>query len=210
MSVPMEHLREVEDLLNERHGIPYGHISFWNRKSAYDQNQFNQADAVVVILPNFSFDSTKIKRKWYVPIGVHGELQIAEKQSKKIFLAYLTSAGVLQIYAANVFVATGDRHQETVIKGIASTSGPNGAFCGWLKTLEGSETKQDFFVDEKEREAELRQWAVAHRINQNSTYGAFGELDHPSEQVKFPDVRRVYATTIPNPDYLDEHLLLML
>jgi hypothetical protein len=212
MSVPMEHLREVEDLLNERHGIPYRFISFWDRKSAYDQNQFNQADAVVVILPNFSFDSTKIKREWHVPIGVHRELQIAEKQSKKIFLAYKTTEGVLQFYAANIFIGLGDQHTDTVIKGMAGTSGPNGAFCGWLKTLEGSETKQDFFVDQKEREEELRQWAVAHRINQNSVYGAFGELDHPSEQVqvKFPETRRVYAQLIPNPDYSDERLLLML
>jgi hypothetical protein len=222
MSVPMEHLSEVEDLLNERHGIPYGHISFWDRKSAYDQKQFNQADAVIVILPNFSFDSTKIKREWYVPIGVHRELQIAEKQGKKIFLAYKTTEGVLQFYAANIFIGLGDQHTDTVIKGMAGTSGPNGAFCGWLKSFEGSEIKQDFFIDEKEREEELRKWAEDHRINQaglekaamylmqNSMYGAFGELDHPSEQVKFPEMRRVYASTIPNSDYSDNRLLLML
>jgi len=224
MSVPMEHLSEVEDLLNERHGIPYGHISIWDRKSAYDQNTFNQADAVIVILPNFSFDSTKIKREWYVPIGVHRELQIAEKQAKKIFLAYKTTEGVLQFYAANIFIGLGDQHTDTVIKGMAGTSGPNGAFCGWLKTLEESEIKQDFFVDQKEREEEFRQlkekiaasekWdKAAHRLMTNSTYGAFGELDHPSEEVKFPEMRRVYAQAVSLHQFdngFDERLLLML
>jgi len=208
MSVPMEHLSEVGKLLNDKYNIPNGIVSYWDRNSAYDQRAFDQSEAVIVILPNFSFDSTKIKREWYVPIGVHRELQIAEKQAKKIFLAYKTTEGVLQFYAANIFIGLGDQHTDTVIKGMAGTSGPNGAFCGWLKSFEGSEIKQDFFIDQKEREEELRQWA--HRINQNSVYGAFGELDHPSEQVKFPEMRRVYATTIPNPDYSDERLLLML
>ena len=38
----------------------------------------------------------------------------------------------------------------------------------------------------------------------------FGELQHPTEQVEFPEVRRVYATTIPNPDYQDPRLLFLL
>lgn len=221
MTVPMEHLSEVGKLLNDKYNIPHGIVSYWDRNSAYDQRAFDQSEAVIVILPNFSFDSTKIRRAWTIPIGVHRELQIAEKQAKKIFLAYKTTEGVLQFYAANTFVGLGDQHTDTVIKGMAGTSGPNGAFCGWLKTLEGSEIKQDFFVDEKEREEELRllkehiaaseKWDVAARkLMTNSTYGAFGELDHPSEQVKFPETRRVYAQLITNPDYSDERLLLML
>jgi len=211
MSVPMEHLSEVGKLLNDKYGIPYRFISFWDRKSAYNQRAFDQSEAVIVILPNFSFDSTKIRRAWTIPIGVHRELQIAEKQGKKIFLAYKTTEGVLQFYAANIFIGIGDQHTDTVIKGMAGTSGPNGAFCGWLKTLEGSETKQDFFVDQKEREEELRQWAAAHRIMTNSTYGIrCVDPSYNSEQIKFPEVRRVYASLIPNPDYSDERLLLML
>ena len=180
MSVPMERLREVEDLLNERCGIPYGHISFWDRNSAYDQRAFDQSEAVIVILPNFSFDSTKIRRAWTIPIGVHRELQIAEKQAKKIFLAYKTTEGVLQFYAANIFIGLGDQHTDTVIKGMAGTSGPNGAFCGWLKTLDSkeSEIKETWKSLGIDAQAELEKMInqdelekAAIRLMENSTYG---------------------------------------
>jgi len=220
MSVPMERLREVEDLLNERCGIPYGHISFWDRNSAYDQRAFDQSEAVIVILPNFSFDSTKIRRAWTIPIGVHRELQIAEKQAKKIFLAYKTTEGVLQFYAANIFIGLGDQHTDTVIKGMAGTSGPNGAFCGWLKTLDSkeSEIKETWKSLGIDAQAELEKMInqdelekAAIRLMQNSTYGIrCVDPSYNSEQIKFPEVRRVYASLIPNPDYSDERLLLML
>jgi len=213
MSIPLEHLGEVEQLINQKYAIPCSHISYWNRTSAYNDNEFNNADAVVIILPNFSFDSTKIKREWYVPIGVHRELQESEKQSKKVYIAYKTADGTLNLYQASYSCGNGGQFHNTKIKGIAGTSNE---FGEWVYKLSKedlkSETKQDFFVDPKEREEKLRQWAAAHRINQNSVYGAFGELDHPSEQVqvKFPEMRRVYAQLIPNPDYSDERLLLML
>lgn len=194
MSIPLEHLGEVEQLINQKYAIPCSHISYWDRTSAYNDNEFNNADAVVIILPNFSFDSTKIKREWYVPIGVHRELQEAEKQSKKVFIAYKTADGTLNLYQASYSCGNGGQFHNTKIKGVAGTSNE---FGEWVYKL----SKED-----------LRIWAEAHRINQNSVYGAFGELDHPSkfEQVKFPKVRQVYAQLIPNPDYADERLLLML
>jgi hypothetical protein len=215
MDIPMVHLCEVEDLLNENFKIPYSHISFWDRKSAYDQKSFDSADAVVFILPNFSFDSAKVKLGYEIPVGVRSELNLAIKQEKKICIAYKTASGGINIY--NVSYTVGRIPKDYSIKGIAGTSNEFGEWTEGLalvgislKENSKSETKQVFFIDEKEREEELRQWA--HRINQNSVYGAFGELDHPSEQVqvKFPETRRVYAQLIPNPDYSDERLLLML
>lgn len=223
MDVPMGYLCEVEDLLNENFKIPYSHISFWDRKSAYDQKSFDSADAVVFILPNFSFDSTKVKLRYEIPIGVRSELNLAIKQEKKICIAYKTASGEINIY--NVSYTVGRIPKDYTIKGIAGTSNEFGEWVEGLglvgislKENSKSETKQVFFIDEKEREEELRKWAEDHRVYsaiklaQNSTYGAFSELDHPSkfEQVKFPKVRQVYANLIPNPDYTDERLLLML
>jgi hypothetical protein len=219
--VPMVHLCEVEDLLNENFKIPYSHISFWDRKSQYDQNLFDYADAVVFILPNFSFDSTKVKLGYEIPIGVRSELNLAIKQEKKICIAYKTASDEINIY--NVSYTVGRIPKDYTIKGIAGTSNE---FGEWVEALglvgislkenSKSVTKQDFFIDaqaELEKminQSELEKMAI--RLIQNSTYGAFGELDHPSkfEQVKFPTVRQVYANLIPNPDYRDERLLLML
>ena len=215
MDVPMGYLCEVEDLLNKNFKIPYSHISFWDRKSAYDQKSFDSADAVVFILPNFSFDSTKVKLGYEIPIGVRSELNLAIKHEKKICIAYKTSNGTINIY--NVSYTVGRIPKDYSIKGIAGTSNEFGEWVEGLglvgislKENSKSETKQVFFINEKEREEELRKWAEAHC--KNSVYGAFGELDHPSkfEQVKFPKVRQVYANTIPNPDYVDNRLLLML
>ena len=241
MDIPMVHLCEVEDLLNENFKIPYSHISFWDRKSAYDQKTFDSADAVVFILPNFSFDSTKVKLGYEIPIGVRSELNLAIKQEKKIYIAYKTASGEINIY--NVSYTVGRIPKDYTIKGIAGTSNEFGEWVEGLglvgislKENSKSETKQVFFIDEKEREEELRKWAEDHRVYsaiklaQNSTYGASGKLEHPDynetlekwkkagflentdpiEQVKFPKVRQVYAQLIPNPDYPDERLLLML
>ena len=247
MDIPMVHLCEVEDLLNENFKIPYSHISFWDRKSAYDQKSFDSADAVVFILPNFSFDSAKVKLGYEIPIGVRSELNLAIKQEKKIYIAYKTASGEINIY--NVSYTVGRIPKDYSIKGIAGTSNEFGEWVEGLalvgislKENSKSETKQVFFIDEKEREEEIRKWAEVHRINQaeleihsskmmqNYMYGSFGELDHPDcnevlnrwkkagflentdpiEQVKFPKMQRVYAQLIPNPDYADERLLLML
>jgi len=216
MDVPMGYLCEVEDLLNENFKIPYSHISFWDRKSAYDQKSFDSADAVVFILPNFSFDSAKVKLGYEIPVGVRSELNLAIKQEKKICIAYKTASGEINIY--NVSYTVGRIPKDYSIKGIAGTSNEFGEWTEGLalvgislKENSKSETKQDFFVDPKEREEELRQWAAAHRIMTNSTYGIrCVDPSYNSEQIKFPEVRRVYASLIPNPDYSDERLLLML
>ena len=196
MDVPMGYLCEVEDLLNENFKIPYSHISFWDRKSAYDQKSFDSANAVVFILPNFSFDSTKVKLGYEIPIGVRSELNLAIKHEKKICIAYKTASGEINIY--NVSYTVGRIPKDYTIKGIAGTSNEFGKWVNGFELIGiDAQTK---FED------------AAVKLAINSAYGAFGELDHPSkfEQVKFPKVRQVYANLIPNPDYTDERLLLML
>ena len=182
MSVPMVHLCEVEDLLNEKFHIPYSHISFWDRKSQYDQNLFDSADAIVFILPNFSFDSTKVKLGYEVPIGVRSELNLAIKQQKKICIAYKTANTGINIY--NVSWTVGRIPKDYTIKGIAGTSHEFGEwvdnFACHYKTLD--------------------RWKKAGLL----------ENTDPIEQVALPIVKRVYAKMVPNPDYLDERLLFLL
>ena len=214
MDIPMVHLCEVEDLLNENFKIPYSHISFWDRKSAYDQKAFDSADAVVFILPNFSFDSAKVKLGYEIPIGVGSELNLAIKQEKKICIAYKTASGEINIY--NVSYTIGRIPKDYSIKGIAGTSNEFGEWVNGFELIGiDAQTK---FED------------AAVKLAINSAYGASGKLEHPDynetlekwkkagllentdpiEQVKLPEARRVYAQLIPNPDYLDERLLFLL
>lgn len=214
MDIPMVHLCEVEDLLNENFKIPYSHISFWDRKSAYDQKSFDSADAVVFILPNFSFDSTKVKLGYEIPIGVRSELNLAIKQEKKIYIAYKTSNGTINIY--NVSYTVGRIPKDYIIKGIPGTSNEFGEWVNGFELI-GIDV-QTKFED------------AAVKLAINSAYGASGKLEHPDynetlekwkkagllentdpiEQVTLPIVKRVYAKLIPNPDYLDERLLFLL
>jgi hypothetical protein len=210
MSVPMEHLSEVEDLLNVKYEIPYGHISFWDRKSAYDQNQFNRADAVVVILNDFAFDSSKVIN-FVVPIGVHRELQEANKQQKKVFLAYRRKTdGVLNLYTASFILGKGDDYKRTAIMGIPTNS--SDTFKDWLKTFVSKESEVDDAMKSLGIDAQAELEKAAIKLMTNSIYGSVVSCntDPVDEQVKLPMARRVYASLIPNPDYSDERLLLML
>ncbi len=47
----------------------------------------------------------------------------------------------------------------------------------------------------------------------NSTYGAYADTtfnSNPCAEVALPKAQKVYAKTVPNPDYFDERLILML
>lgn len=210
MTVPMVHLCEVEDLLNEKFKIPYSHISFWDRKSQYDQNQFDSADAVVFLLKDFAFEG----KEGCVPIGVDAELRQVHKQGKEAFLAYkLKTTGEIRFYTFRF--GLGPDYKKTWIKAVSDTTGEFGEFVNGFELIG---------ID---AQAELEKAAI--RLMQNSTYGAFepegpdynevlerwkkaGFLENtdPIEQVKFPKMQRVYAQLIPNPDFPDERLLLML
>jgi hypothetical protein len=215
MTVPMVHLCEVEDLLNVTYKIPYSHISLWDRKSQYDQKAFDSADVVVFVLNDYAFEA----KEGSVPIDVDAELRQVHKQGKHAFLAYkLKTTGEIKFYT--IRFGLGPDYRKTFIKAVSDTTQVLGEvvrdFTTQLPDEDAKGTKQEFFIDQNEREAELENFRqeqleeAAIRLIQNSMYGSFGELDHPSEQMKFPDVRRVYASLIPNPDYSDERLLLML
>jgi hypothetical protein len=210
MSVPMVHLCEVEDLLNEKFKIPYSHISFWDRKSQYDQKAFDSADAVIFLLKDFAFEG----KEGSIPIGVDAELRQVHKQGKPAFLAYkLKTTGEIKFYT--IRFALGPDYQKTWIKALSDTTGD------FVNFINGFELIGIDVQSELEKSA--------RKLAQNSTYGAFetegpdynevldrwkkaGFLENtdPIEQVKFPKMQRVYANTIPNPDYRDERLLLML
>ncbi len=221
MSVPMVHLCEVEDLLNEKFHIPYSHISFWDRKSQYDQNQFDSADAVIFLLKDFAFEG----KEGSIPIGVDAELRQVHKQGKPAFLAYkLKTTGEIKFYT--IRFALGPDYQKTFIKAMTDTTG---AFVDLvnefeLKVDEVEDAKKFLGID---AQAELEK--EVHKMMQNSTYGSFAEVTpdynetlekwkkagllentDPIEQVKLPEARRVYAQLMPNPDFPDERLLFLL
>ena len=211
MTVPMEHLCNVRDLLHNKYDIPNLYISYWDRESQYDQKEFDSADAVIFLLKDFAFEG----KEGTVPIGVDAELRQVHKQGKPAFLAYkLKTTGEIKFYT--IRFGLGPDYRKTFIKALTDTTGD------FVNFINGFELKG---IDVQ---AKLEKAAI--KLETNSTYGTFGELEHPDynevldrwkkagflenidpiEQVKLPTAKRVYAQLIPNPDYPDERLLLML
>ena len=69
-------------------------VSVWDRKSKYDQREFDNSEAVVFLLPNNKFKAMSRE----LPIGLVNELSRAYAQNKKIYVGYETSAGEFNIY----------------------------------------------------------------------------------------------------------------
>ncbi len=234
MSVPMEHLSEVKELLQLRYEIPGSFISYWDRKSAYDQNVFNNANAVVVILNDFAFDSSK--SDYFVPIGVHRELQEANKQSKKVFLAYRRKTdGVLNLYTASFILGRGDDYKRTSVIGIPTNS--SDTFKDWLNDISRIESGVEDPMKSLDisdcvgikgpignpgkpgtygiinTQDELEKSAI--KLMTNSIYGSVVpyNTDPIDEQIKLPNARRFYAQLVSQHQFdngFDERLLLML
>jgi hypothetical protein len=55
---------------------------------------------------------------------------------------------------------------------------------------------------------ELQALRSANKIAVNSRYGSMHY--NPCSEIELPKAQRVYATTIPNPDYVDQRILLMM
>lgn len=192
MTVPMVHLCEVEDLLNEKFHIPYSHISFWDRKSQYDQNQFDSADAVIFLLNDFAFEA----KEGSVPIGVDAELRQVHKQGKEAFLAYkLKTTGEIRFYT--IRFGLGPDYKKTWIKAVSDTTGEFGEFVNGFELI-GIDVQPK--LEHPDYNEILEKWKKSGIL----------ENTDPIEQVKLPTVRQVYAQLIPNPDFPDERLLLML
>lgn len=118
-----------------------------------------------------------------LPVGIKSELSRAYAQSKKIYVGYQTSTGSYNIYDADT----------------------NGK---WIRATSG--TANDIFGELKSEilKSEIKNAKMAERVMKNSTYGTM--VHNPCAEVKLPKAQKVYATTIPNPDWIDERLLLML
>jgi hypothetical protein len=69
-------------------------VSVWDRKSIYDQSEFDKSDAVVFILPSNKFKATQRE----LPNGLKSELSRAYAQGKRIYVGYVTSWGSYSIY----------------------------------------------------------------------------------------------------------------
>ena len=193
MTVPMEHLCNVRDLLHNKYDIPNLYISYWDRKSQYDQKEFDSADAVIFLLKDFAFEG----KEGTVPIGVDAELRQVHKQGKPAFLAYkLKTTGEIKFYTIRFGLGPDDNYQKTFIKALSDTTGDFVNFINGFELI-GIDAQTKF---EDAYNEVLDRWKKA----------GFLENTDPIEQVKFPTVRQVYANTIPNPDYRDERLLLML
>lgn len=203
MTVPIGHLREVQSVLHKKYDVPNQRISYWDRAHAYDQLAFNRANAVIVINKDFSFKCVDLSP------GVSKELTSAYKKGIPIYLAYKNANGQINFYDAilshsnSTFIVTG-------LSGISGSSGKGGVFETRLdkyrtKTCIDAQAELEKMINQDELEK------AAIRLMQNSTYGIrCVDPSYNSEQIKFPEVRRVYASLIDNPDYSDERLLLML
>ena len=69
-------------------------VSVWDRKSRYDQREFDKAEAVVFLLPNNKFNAEQRE----LPSGLINELSRAYASNKKIYVGYVTSSGEYNIY----------------------------------------------------------------------------------------------------------------
>jgi hypothetical protein len=221
MTVPMDHLSEVGKLLNDKYGIPYRFISFWDRTSAYNQRAFESANAVIVIADSkFGFNCKDLAP------GVSKELTEAYYNSKPIFVAYKNSSnGQINFYSVDLKSGNGVM-KVTGFSGIQRTSGKGGVFEKLLDHYVSFDDKPTEYTAKQrlqkhngiDAQAELEKMInqdelekAAIRLMQNSTYGIrCVDPSYNSEQIKFPEVRRVYASLIDNPDYIDNRLLLML
>jgi hypothetical protein len=72
-------------------------VTLWDRKE-YHREHYKNADTVVFLLPDFSFEYEIC----YLPIGVKRELTESVRDGKKIYLGFITVTGDYKIYNANV------------------------------------------------------------------------------------------------------------
>ena len=85
---------------------------FWDRINSYNDNDLNDADHVVFILPNNKWKAERGK----LSKGIARELELAVIQNKKIYIVYKPASGI----SHKIYEAESDGYY---IKGIASTVG---------------------------------------------------------------------------------------
>lgn len=97
-------------------------VSYWKRDQSYDRSLLDNADAFVVVLPGFKWNSDICD----LPIGVIRELALAKKLRKVIYLAYRPVASLtIQYYRTE--------YEDDHITGIA---GSYAHIYSWLQSSE--------------------------------------------------------------------------
>ena len=172
-------------------------VRVWDRESRYVQKDFDDAGHVVFILPN-----NKFKADFYeLPVGVKKELHDAITQNKKIYIAYKSLDGEF-IYNAksngrNIEGITGT--WDNIFTDLPPEIGKKGidALAEIGKLLQGDYTSVTLGSN-----GPVNVWFS----------NPCAEITLPNSQAEcsLPIAKRVHATTIPNTDYLDERLLLMM
>ena len=222
ITIPLDHIKKVKNALMTRYEIRFSHINHWDRHSPYDNFMIGRSDAVIVIADSkFGFNC-----KHLAP-GVTKELTEARNKCKPVFIAYKNSSGIINFYSVDLICGY-DINKVTGVSGVQGSSGEGGVFERLLENYAevSFDGKQAEYTAKQrlqkhngiDAQAELEKMInqdelekAAIRLMQNSTYGIrCVDSSYNSEQIKFPEVRQVYANTILNPDYLDERLLLML
>ena len=210
ITIPLDHVKKVKHALMSRYEIRFSHINHWDRHSQYDNFMIGRSDAVIVIADSkFGFNC-----KHLAP-GVAKELTEARNKCKPVFIAYKNSSGIINFYSVDLIIGIGINNKNvTGVSGVQGSSGEGGVFERLLDnyaevSFNGKQAEYTAKQRLQNQQTEIEK--SAHRLMQNSTYGIrCVDSSYNSEQIKFPEVRRVYASTIPNPDYIDERLLLMI
>ena len=208
ITIPLDHVKKVKNALMSRYEIRFSHINHWDRHSQYDNFMIGRSDAVIVIADSkFGFNC-----KHLAP-GVAKELTEARNKCKPVFIAYKNSSGIINFYAVDL-ISGADINKVTGVSGVQGSSGEGGVFERLLENYAevSFDGKQAEYTDKQrlqKQQSELERSTI--KMIHNSTYGIHCvDPSYNTGQIKFPEMRRVYASTIPNPDYIDERLLLMI
>ena len=184
ISAPMSvSLRDIGELA--RSILIYeGHqIAYWKQTGNYNQTAFNSADSMVIILPGKAWDSN------HLPVGCRRELAEAIKQGKPIFLGYQKKDGTWGVYDARITNIGGGQY---FVKGVPCTD----PLAKIRRTTLGNDVCSEIELNAS------TDW--------KETSNALIDLQKQWKEAELPVAQKVYAQTIPNPDYQERRLLLML
>jgi hypothetical protein len=185
ISLKWDTVCDFDEAISEESIVPV-EIKAWDRHTKYDQKDLDESDAVVFLLPKNDF------RCAYgdMPIGLRTELARAYAMSKPIFVGYLTRSGEYNIYDA-----------ETNGKSIEGVAGTAGSIYQRLLAPEPKKKTLESIEDPEPKKK------ILETLDDIS-----GSLwtRNPCAEIELPKAKRVYASTVQNPDYLDERLILLL
>ena len=168
-------------------------VKLWERDGRYEDSWLNNADAVIFLLPDLSW-GTKYND---LPIGLKRELSRAYAMNKKIFIGYETQMKDLNFYETDVRLGTSNDR----ISGIAGTTDSLKKYLKSINTI--VELYENTFGKSRTvNDADFTKlwYDEMPKVNQSN----------PCLEIELPIAQKVFAKTIPNPDYTDRRLLLMM